>query len=414
MSIKVFTFHFKMKPTMMSLMQLAVKSRFLIAAFFSFFLVLSCGEDKLEPDTMPRDLVLNVSIVGANTSSPNGDGSGRVQVAATATKAVRYAFSMEAGDPIESKSGVIQYEFSQEGIHTYDITAWAYGSQGEYINETVTVEVYKAEANAGAGDGSGEGTGEGGGSGEGEQGLVFSDEFEYEGSPDPEKWHHQVIPIQGSSWANGELQHYTDRQDNSYVSDGTLKIVAAKEQYTAYGSTKAYTSARLNSKFAFKYGRVEFRAKLPQSAGTWPALWTLGANINETGNYFGDQYGNVGWPRCGEVDILEQTGWDKNSTIAHFHWADMITHTYFNEGGYTSVTDASGTFHVYAMEWSADSIKVFVDDTLVHELPNDENKPYNDLHYLLMNIAVGGNLGGDVPANFTQGVLEVDYVRVYQ
>lgn len=244
--------------------------------------------------------------------------------------------------------------------------------------------------------------------------LVFSDEFENEGRPDSGKWHHQIIPPNNGSWHNDELQHYTDREENSFVSDGTLKIRAIKEEYTYNGSTKEYTSARLNTKFAFTYGRVEVRAKLASNAGTWPAIWTLGANINETGNYLGDQYGNVGWPLCGEIDIMEQTGWDKNTTISHFHWGDLNTKEYMDTGGETPVANASTEFHIYAMEWDNESIKTYVDDTLVFELPNTDNKPLNHEHYLILNMAIGGNLGGDVPVDFTKDTFEIDYIRIYQ
>ena len=234
--------------------------------------------------------------------------------------------------------------------------------------------------------------------------LVFSDEFQNEGKPDSRKWHHQIIPPNNGSWHNDELQHYTDREENSFVSDGTLKIRAIKAEYTYNGSTK----------FAFTYGRVEVRAKLASNAGTWPAIWTLGANINETGNYLGDQYGNVGWPLCGEIDIMEQTGWDKNTTISHFHWGDLNTKEYMDTGGETPVANASTEFHIYAMEWDNESIKTYVDDTLVFELPNTDNKPLNHEHYLILNMAIGGNLGGDVPVDFTKDTFEIDYVRIYQ
>ena len=102
---------------------------------------------------------------------------------------------------------------------------------------------------------------------------------------DADKWFHQTRLPDGNAWFNGEVQHYTDRLDNSYVSDGTLKIVAKKETFTDQNRTKQYTSARLNSKYAFTYGRVEVRAKLPEGAGTWPAIWMLGKNINENGGY---------------------------------------------------------------------------------------------------------------------------------
>ncbi len=244
--------------------------------------------------------------------------------------------------------------------------------------------------------------------------LVWSDEFAVDGPLDTSKWHHQVVPIvNGTDWANNEAQHYTARQDNSYVSNGTLKIVAKKENYTYNGSKKAYTSARLNTKFAFKYGRVDVRAKLPLEAGTWPAIWTLGANINETGNYFGSAYGSVGWPDCGEIDIMEQRGADKNNTIAHFHWRNA-NNQYQNEGGQLYVPTSTTAFHVYSLIWTEVSLKVMVDDNLVYELQNNTNNPYDNEHYILLNVAMGGNLGGAIPSNFSQAQMEIDYVRVYQ
>lgn len=337
---------------------------------------------------------MEITVVGTNENNPTGDGSGVVRVSVTAKNAVRYAFRFENGDLQDSQSGAIDHVFTQNGTHSYTIVAWAYSETGEFINKTMSVEVFKSDQAFVT--------------------LVFSDEFEYEGSPDAEKWHHQVIPPNNGSWHNDELQHYTDRIENSVVGDGTLKIKALKEQYTVGTSTKSYTSARLNSKFAFTYGRVEVRAKLPAEAGTWPAIWTLGANSNEIGNFFGNQYGSGGWPGSGEIDILEQTGWDKNSIISHFHWGDRNTGEYKNIGGTAPVTNASGDFHIYSMQWTSSSIKTFVDDKLIYELPNSSEKPFDHPHYLLLNVAMGGNLGGNVPEDFEQGVYEIDYVRVYQ
>ena len=130
---------------------------------------------------------------------------------------------------------------------------------------------------------------------------------------DSAKWHHQTVIPNGWSWFNGEVQHYTDRLENTYVSDGTPKIVAQKEQFTDQGVTKQYTSARLNSKFAFTYGRVEVRAKMPIGHGTWPAIWMLGKNITERGAYWETQgFGTTSWPACGEIDIMEH--WGRNQT----------------------------------------------------------------------------------------------------
>ena len=111
--------------------------------------------------------------------------------------------------------------------------------------------------------------------------LLWSDEFDTDGAIDDGKWFHQTQIPAGGSWYNSEVQHYTNRIDNSYVSNGVLSIVAKKEDFTDQGYNKQYTSARLNSKYAFQYGRVEVRAKLPIGVGTWPAIWMLGKNITE-------------------------------------------------------------------------------------------------------------------------------------
>ena len=245
--------------------------------------------------------------------------------------------------------------------------------------------------------------------------LIYSDEFNVAGSLDDSKWYHQVEPIldNGTNWANGELQHYTARAENSFVSDGTLKIVAKKEDYTYNNATKNYTSARLNSKFVFKYGRVDVRAKAPAGGGTWPAIWTLGANINETGNYHGDQYGNVGWPHCGEIDIMEQYGDDKTKTLSTLHWQNSETDQYQYEGDETPISNVGSDFHVYRVDWSESKIEFYLDGVKFYEKANTSSDPFNNEHYLLLNLAIGGNMGGTVPENFTDQTLEIDYVRVY-
>ena len=243
--------------------------------------------------------------------------------------------------------------------------------------------------------------------------LVWGDEFEYDGKLDESKWHHQIIPPNNGSWWNNEAQHYTNSTKNSIVSDGTLKIIAIKENYTVDNSTKNYTSARLNSKFGFKYGRVDVKAKLPATQGTWPAIWTLGTNINEIGNFFGDSEGSVGWPSCGEIDIREQNGWNKNELYGYFHFANPQGE-YGNHGNITSVSNASGEYHIYSMEWTDEIIKILIDDKEFVSLINNGNVPYDNRHYLLLNIAIGGNLGGDIDPSFSQDRMEIDYVRVFQ
>jgi beta-glucanase (GH16 family) len=136
--------------------------------------------------------------------------------------------------------------------------------------------------------------------------LVWSDEFTTNGAVDDTKWFHQTqLPGANGEQFNGELEYYTNRVDNSFVSNDLLNIIAKKETYTSAGFTKDYTSARLNSKFSFKYGRVDVRAKVPLDQGSWPAIWLVGKDINEPGGYFDPTFGTVNWPGCGEIDMME-------------------------------------------------------------------------------------------------------------
>jgi beta-glucanase (GH16 family) len=245
--------------------------------------------------------------------------------------------------------------------------------------------------------------------------LMWSDEFDYNGAPSSSKWHHQTYPPNEDSWFNDEQQHYTALIENSYVSNGSLKIKAIKESYRdpTSGSTKQYTAARLNSKYAFKYGRMEVRAKLPAAQGTWPAIWTLGKNISENGAYWQTQgYGDTAWPACGEIDIMEQDG-DKSKTSGAFHFPDSNgNHTYTTNN--LSVSNTDSNWHVYAMDWNAETIELSVDGTVFHTLNNAQNPYFDNEHFILLNIAMGGQLGGTIPDNFTSDIMEIDYVRVYQ
>ena len=243
--------------------------------------------------------------------------------------------------------------------------------------------------------------------------LVWSDEFDTEGAVNSAKWFHQTqLPIVGS-WYNGEIQHYTDRIDNSYVENGVLKIVAKKETYTDQGYTKQYTSARLNSKFAFKYGRIEVRAKLPSGVGTWPAIWTLGKNINEDGAYWDTQgYGTTLWPDCGEIDIMEHWGSNQNYVQSATHTPSSYGGT-VNLGGQTIPT-ASTDFHVYALEWTSQKL-VFSVDNVNHFTYNPAIKdantwPFDLEQYLILNVAILP----EISQSFTESAMEIDYIRIYQ
>ncbi|WP_272023961.1 glycoside hydrolase family 16 protein [Olleya namhaensis] len=225
--------------------------------------------------------------------------------------------------------------------------------------------------------------------------LFWADEFDINGAPNPANWTYD-LGTGDSGWGNNELQSYTSNADNVIVEDGILKI-------TAKADGASYTSARIKSVdlFEFTYGRVEVRAKLPAAQGTWPAIWMLGANFE-----------TVGWPTCGEIDIMEQTGQDKNTTLGTLHYPGMSGGN--ANGGATQVATSTSEFHNYSVEWTPDVIKIVVDGDVFHTVINSDALPFNSDFFFILNVAMGGSLGGDVDPAFTQDTMEIDYVRVYQ
>jgi beta-glucanase (GH16 family) len=234
--------------------------------------------------------------------------------------------------------------------------------------------------------------------------LVFSDEFDKAGAPDAAKWDYELGYVR-----NKEAQYYTARPENVRVEGGNLVIEARKESRQGH----RYTSASINTlgRFEFLYGRVEVRAKLPTGVGTWPAIWTLGTNRFDAG---------VGWPACGEIDIMENVGFDPPRIHANVH-TKAFNHTIGTQKGATvNVPAAAEAFHVYAMEWSAKQIDVFVDGQKYFTFPNDggdaRSWPFDKPQYLLINLAIGGGWGGQKGIDdglFPHGYL-VDYVRIYR
>ena len=243
--------------------------------------------------------------------------------------------------------------------------------------------------------------------------LVWSDEFSTNGAIDNMKWFHQTQLPSGGSWYNGEIQHYTNRTANSVVNNGVLNVIAKKETYTDQGHTKQYTSARLNSKFAFTYGKVEVRAKLPTGIGTWPAIWTLGKNITESGAYWQTQgHGTTAWPFCGEIDIMEHWGNNQNFVQSATHTPSSSGNT-VNHGGQVISTASTG-FHVYTLEWYQDEL-IFSVDNMVHFIyhPNVRNSntwPFDQDQYMLFNFAIQPS----ITAGFLQDSMNIDYIRIYQ
>jgi beta-glucanase (GH16 family) len=248
--------------------------------------------------------------------------------------------------------------------------------------------------------------------------LVWSDEFDVNGAVNATNWFHQTQLPAGGSWFNGEVQHYTDELTNSFVNGGFLNIVAKKEPYTSQGVTKQYTSARLNSKFAFKYGRVDVRAKLPIQAGTWPAIWMLGKNVNEDGAFFDAAFGTTNWPACGEIDIMEHgitPSQPTNYIQSALHTPSSFGNT-SNIGG--AIANNLGTdYHVYSMNWSPYQITFLLDGVAFYTynpaVKTPSNWPFDLEQYLLLNIAMGG-IAGTIDPSYTQSSMVIDYVRVYQ
>jgi beta-glucanase (GH16 family) len=234
--------------------------------------------------------------------------------------------------------------------------------------------------------------------------LVWSDEFN-DTSLNKNVWNIEVNDYGGG---NNELQYYTDRSENLRVEGGNLVIEARKERYL----TRNYTSARITTqkKVSFRYGRIEARMKLPYGKGIWPAFWMLGESIS-----------SVGWPNCGEIDIMEMIGGGTNDSKVHctLHWGPMVNgnHPYYG----LSYTLPSGKFaddyHIFAVEWDDKTIRGFCDNTqyYVIDISKAGLEAFHNPFFLIINLAVGGNWPGNPDATtvFPQK-LYVDYVRVYK
>ena len=232
--------------------------------------------------------------------------------------------------------------------------------------------------------------------------LVWQDEFDTDGAPSAENWNYDIG--RGSNgWGNNESQYYTDRTDNVTVSDGVLKITAKKESFEG----AEYTSARLKTqdKFDFTYGRVDVRAKLAGAGGTWPAIWMLGSNFT-----------TVGWPKCGEIDIMEYVGNNPGTVQSAIHTPSSSGNTVNVKS--TSITNETSEFHVYSVIWSGNKISFLIDDekfyTYEPDVKDERTWPFDASQFLIMNVAVGGTLGGSIDPDFSESVMEIDYVRVYQ
>ncbi len=232
--------------------------------------------------------------------------------------------------------------------------------------------------------------------------LVFDDEFDGPGALDPAKWAYEIGYLR-----NDEKQYYTSRADNVRAEGGHLVIEARREAYQGY----AYTSASVNTRRRFEllYGRVEVRAKLPTGNGTWPAIWMLGTSIDQ-----------VGWPACGEIDIMENVGFEPTRIYGTIHTAAYNHVAGTSKGANVTISNPWEDFHVYAMEWYPDRIDIFADGqkyfTFANEGTGSRAWPFDKPQYLLINLAIGGSWGGQKgidDSRFPHRYL-VDYVRIYK
>jgi beta-glucanase (GH16 family) len=240
--------------------------------------------------------------------------------------------------------------------------------------------------------------------------LVWADEFNYTGLPDPAKWKYDTG---GHGWGNKELQFYTqDRKENARVENGSLIIEARRDNWNGH----EYTSARLVSKGQgdWTYGRFEARAKLPSGKGAWPAIWMLPTDW---------KYG--GWPSSGEIDIMEQVGYEPHVVHSSVHTKKYHHSIGTHKTAKTTLRTATTEFNVYAVEWTPEEIRGYVNDkhyfTFKNERLTDSSAdyrqwPFDQPFHLLLNIAVGGTWGGarGVDRAIWPQRLEIDYVRVYQ
>jgi len=252
--------------------------------------------------------------------------------------------------------------------------------------------------------------------------LVWSDEFDAAGAPDPARWSIEEWPARK---VNDEDQAYTQRAENLRVEDGHLVIEAHKEDF----GNATYTSGRVHTsgKGDFLYGRFEVRAKLPQGKGTWPAIWMLPSDPFRYASSCSagtDWQGNAtcdAWPNSGEIDIMEHVGYQMGHVHGTVHNQAYYWLKWEQRKGRILLDDVADDFHVYALEWSPTRIDIFVDDTRYFSYVNEndgwESWPYDHPFHLILNVAVGGQWGrsggGIDDSIFPQRML-VDYARVYQ
>lgn len=243
--------------------------------------------------------------------------------------------------------------------------------------------------------------------------LVWSDEFNGEGLPDKSKWNYEVGYVR-----NNEAQYYTDaRIENVFQKDGVLTIKTLKDNFDVADKPNnkgrkvaEYTSGAIETlgKASWQYGRVEVRAKLPKGKGIWPAIWMMGDDIK-----------TVGWPACGEIDIMEYVGHIPATSHGTIHMKGK-TSGHVSKGNNVKLDRPEEQFYVYTLEWTKDKLTILVDDQVVLEFNRGEEEaktpawPFDQKCYIILNTAIGGSWGGEIAEGTCPAEYQIDYVRVYQ
>ncbi|WP_420315885.1 family 16 glycosylhydrolase [Ekhidna sp.] len=351
-------------------------------------IIFSCDDSSPTASTEdPSNLMVEI-----NVSEESRD----ISVKATAQNTVEYQFDLGDGsDIITNTTGMVDYTYDDDGNYTVDVKA--FGVSGRFLRETKSISI-ALDTSLGPIDDTGYSTPT---SYDGMT-LIWNDEFD--GSNLNETYWNYEIGTGNGGWGNNELQYY--REDNTSLTEGYLVIEARRENF----SNNQYTSSRLTTenKFEFQYGRIDIRAILPKGQGMWPALWMLGANFRQ-----------VGWPSCGEIDIMEMIGGENNEDVVHgtAHWDNNGTKADF--GGSTRLSSGifNDEFHVFTIMWDQNQIRWFLDDRQYHSMSITpaELSEFRNEFFLIFNVAVGGNWPGSPNSStvFPQRMI-VDYVRVFQ
>lgn len=354
---------------------------------FALFMFIHCSSE--EPVNTSDPANLNIEIVSVDEETTE------VLIQATAENTIQFQFFVEnAIDPVETnETGTFSYTFNDYG--TFDVFVRAYGSSGKYLKKSVQVIINTPEDEIVSLDSGYTTPLEYDG-----YSMVWADEFN-SATINTSDW---TFETGAGGWGNNEWQYYL--AENAWQENGTLIIEAREESY----SGSDYTSARMvtRNKKTFTYGRVDIRALLPEGQGIWPALWMLGNNI-----------GNVSWPECGEIDIMEMIGGSgrENTVYGTLHWGYNNEHA--QSGGNYKLP--SGTYadkyHVFTMIWDESFITWYVDDNYFYKLDitPDHMTEFHLPAFFIFNVAVGGNWPGypDATTRFPQQ-MKVDYIRVFQ